>query len=91
MKLCLLLVLAALVPGVSITARGADASALPTLTTARQVFELSREEAARGYPVRLSGEDCGRGRQPRRDYLKRAHSGSEEAVKCARRTVHSCR
>ena len=55
MKLCLLLVLAALVPGVSITARGADASALPTLTTARQVFELSREEAARGYPVRLQG------------------------------------
>ena len=55
MKCCLLLFLAVWVPGVFITARGDGASALPTLTTARQVFELSREEAARGYPVRLQG------------------------------------
>jgi len=35
--------------------RGADIPALPTLTSVRQVNELSQAEAARGYPVRLRG------------------------------------
>jgi signal transduction histidine kinase len=35
--------------------RGSDAAALPTLTSVRQVRELSQAEAARGYPVRLRG------------------------------------
>ena len=39
----------------ALLARGADAPALPTLTTVKQVRELSQEEAARGYPVRLRG------------------------------------
>ena len=39
----------------ALLARGADALALPTLTTVKQVRELSQDEAARGYPVRLRG------------------------------------
>jgi signal transduction histidine kinase len=35
--------------------RGAETNELPRLTSARQVRELSREEAARGHPVRLRG------------------------------------
>ena len=54
MKRYPLLFFAALLLGV-ILARGADAPALPTLTTVRQVRELSQDEAARGYPVRLRG------------------------------------
>ena len=48
MKRYPLLFFAALLLGVILT-RGADAPALPTLTTVRQVRELSQDEAARGY------------------------------------------
>jgi len=37
------------------TAHGAETPALPTLTSVRQVRELSQDAAARGYPVRLRG------------------------------------
>jgi signal transduction histidine kinase len=35
--------------------QGNDGGKLPTLTTAAQVHELSREEAQRGYPVKIQG------------------------------------
>lgn len=43
-------------PGSSLVSGNSSAAdSLPVLTTARQVHQLNREEAARGYPVRL---DC---------------------------------
>lgn len=54
MKRCPLLVLVAALLGLPL-GRAAEAPALPTLTSVRQVTELSPEEAARGYPVRLRG------------------------------------
>lgn len=53
MKRCLWLLSTALL-GVPL-GRAAEAPVLPQLTTVRQVRELSRDEAARGYPVRLRG------------------------------------
>jgi signal transduction histidine kinase len=48
------LILAAALLGVH-RQRGAQAQALPLLTSVRQVRELSREQAARAYPVHLRG------------------------------------
>jgi len=49
--------LAALLGGLlfSMAAKGADASSLPVLTSIRQVREVSPEQAAQSYPVRLRG------------------------------------
>jgi len=54
MKQCALFFLAAFLLGVP-TGRGAESPVLPTLTSVRQINELSQAEAARGYPVRLRG------------------------------------
>ncbi|MEI6075084.1 MAG: sensor histidine kinase [Verrucomicrobiota bacterium] len=54
MKLYSLLFLSVILLG-ALLAPGADTPALPTLTTVRQVRELSQNEATRGYPVRLRG------------------------------------
>lgn len=54
MKFRLLSVFGAVALGVSV-GRCAPGEALPLLTSARQVRELSQDEAARGYPVRLRG------------------------------------
>jgi signal transduction histidine kinase len=42
-------------PQETISNRSANAAALPTLTTAVEVHRLKREEAQRGYPVKLRG------------------------------------
>lgn len=54
MNWCRLLVLAAVLLDAPI-GHGAEAQALPTLTTVKQVRELSQDEAARGHPIRLRG------------------------------------
>ena len=54
MNWCRLLVLVAALL-VQPLSRAAETPALPTLTSVRQVAELSPAEAARGYPVRLRG------------------------------------
>src|SRR5208282_6063463 len=54
MRRCGVLLFAAALLGAPL-GRGAETQGLPMLTSVRQVRQLSREEALRGYPVRLRG------------------------------------
>jgi signal transduction histidine kinase len=54
MKRFVLFILAVTLLG-ALLGRAAETPVLPTLTSVRQVNELSQNEAARGYPVRLRG------------------------------------